>query len=214
MNWLVEMPDVQPVAWAVLVIALVGVAGLALASVQVLGVRLGIAGVLFAGIVGGHLGLRVQPAILDFVREFGLILFVFTIGLQLGPGFFASLRKQALKLNLLAASVVLLGVGMTWLVAHALLRVNLVAALGLFSGGTTNTPSLGAAQQTLRLLGPPLADQAGLPALAYAVAYPGGVYGVISVLMLLRWIFRINPEREAEIYRAEQRRGGSSRSSA
>ncbi len=200
------MAVAQPVAWSVLVLMLVAVAGLVLSSLKVKGVGLGIAGVLFAGIVAGHFGLHIEKEILEFVREFGLILFVFTIGLQLGPGFFASLRQSGLKLNALAAAVVVLGGGIALLVAN-LLGVDVIAALGLFSGATTNTPSLGATQQTLKTLGGAVAEQANLPALAYAVAYPGGVLGIIVVLLALRFLFRINPEKEAEQFRADQRKG-------
>ncbi len=207
MEWITKMAEVNPVAWAVLVLSLVGALGLLMASVKVRGVGLGIAGVLFAGILLGHFGFHIEKEILEFVREFGLILFVFTIGLQLGPGFFASLRRQGLKLNLLALSVVLLGVVTTLVFVNKVMGVDLVASLGLFSGATTNTPSLGATQQTLKSLGEAFADKATLPALAYAVAYPGGVFGIIFVLLLLRFGYRINPEQEAEAYRNEQRRG-------
>ncbi|HLP78165.1 MAG TPA: putative transporter [Candidatus Paceibacterota bacterium] len=206
MSWIIEMKNAQPVAWAVLVLMLVAVAGLALASIKVKGVGIGIAGVLFAGIIAGHYGMHIEKEILEFVREFGLILFVFTIGLQLGPGFFASLRKQGLKLNIMAATVVLMGAG----IAVSLTVFDLaeiVSALGLFSGATTNTPSLGATQTMLKTMTGEYADKAGLPALAYAVAYPGGVFGIITVLLLLRGIFRINPEKEAELFRAEQKSG-------
>ena len=207
MPWLNQLSSTQPVAWAVLVLSLIGAFGLVIASVKVRGVGLGISGVLFAGIIVGHFGLHIEKEILEFVREFGLILFVFTIGLQLGPGFFASLRKQGLKLNALAVCVVLLGVATTLLVANKLLGINLVASLGLLCGATTNTPSLGAAQQTLATMSSAVADKAALPALAYAVAYPGGVFGIILSLLTLRFMFRINPEQEAEAYRAEQRKG-------
>jgi len=205
MEWLQQMPATQPVAWAVLVLSAVGALGLALASLKFRGVGLGITGVLFAGILLGHFGIHIDHGILEFVREFGLILFVFTIGLQLGPGFFASLRKQGLKLNALALGVVLLGVVGTLGLANNILGIDFIAALGLFSGATTNTPSLGATQETLKTLGNALTDQATLPALAYAVAYPGGVLGIILTLVGLRALFRINPEAEAEAYRNEQR---------
>jgi len=207
MDWINQLAITQPVAWAVLVLSAVGALGLALASLKIRGVGLGITGVLFAGIILGHLGIHIEHGILEFVREFGLILFVFTIGLQLGPGFFASLRQQGLKLNLLALSVVLLGVAMAVVFAHKILGVDLIAALGLFSGATTNTPSLGATQQTLKTLGDAFSQKAGLPALAYAVAYPGGVLGIILTLIGLRFVFRIKPEAEAEAYRNEQRQG-------
>ncbi len=200
------MASAQPIAWAVLVLMLVAVAGLALSSLKVKGVGLGIAWVLFAGIIAGHFGMHIEKEILEFVREFGLILFVFTIGLQLGPGFFASFRKAGLKLNLMALSVVLMGAAIALATAY-IAGFDVVAALGLFSGATTNTPSLGATQQTLLTLGGDAAAKATLPALAYAVAYPGGVFGIITVLLVLRGVFRINPQKEAEQFRAEQRAG-------
>jgi len=184
MNWLTELQLSQPIAWAVLTLMLVAVAGLALAQIKVKGVGIGVTGVLFAGIVAGHFGMRIDDAILEFVRDFGLILFVFTIGLQLGPGFVASFRKQGLTLNLLASAIVVLGAGMTIGTAY-FLKINRFASLGLFSGATTNTPSLGAIQQMLKTLGGKDAENAGLPALAYAAAYPGAVVGIIGVILLL-----------------------------
>jgi putative transport protein len=189
MNWLTGLSSSQPIAWAVLVLMLVAVAGLALGNIRVKGVGIGVTGVLFAGIIAGHFGLRVDGEILEFVRDFGLILFVFTIGLQLGPGFFASFRRQGLKLNLLATAIVVLGAGVTMGAAY-LLKINPFASLGLFSGATTNTPSLGATQQMLKTLGGKFAEQAGLPSLAYAAAYPGSVFGIISVILFLRFVFR------------------------
>jgi putative transport protein len=203
MQWPVDLSQSQPVAWAVLVLMLVVIAGLAASSVKIKGIGLGVTGVLFAGILAGHFGLHIDREILDFVREFGLILFVFTIGLQLGPGFFASLRKQGLKFNLIAASIVFLGAIITAAVAR--FGINAFAAFGLFSGATTNTPSLGATQQMLKSLGGKFADNASLPALAYAVAYPGGVLGIISTLLLLRFVFHADPEKEAEQFRAGQK---------
>jgi putative transport protein len=200
------MHTAQPVAWAVLSFMVVATVGMALASIKVRGVGMGIAGVLFAGILAGHFGMRVEKEILEFIREFGLILFVFTIGLQLGPGFFASLRKEGLKLNIMALSVVLMGAGIAIAIA-TFLGVDIVASLGLFSGATTNTPSLGATQQTLISLGEEAAKRATIPAVAYAVAYPGGVFGIIAVLLTLSSIFGINPEKEAEQFRADQRKG-------
>src|SRR5512134_2790535 len=109
MSWLFQLHATQVVAHAIGILALVCAAGMALGSVKIRGIGLGTAGVLFAGILVGHLGRPVDHATLDFVKEFGLILFVFTIGLQLGPGFFAALRREGLRLNALAAAVVLLG---------------------------------------------------------------------------------------------------------
>jgi putative transport protein len=201
----------QPVAWAVLVFSAVAVLGLLLAGIKFRGVGIGIAGVLFAGILAGHGGVRVEQGILEFMREFGLILFVFTIGLQLGPSFFASLRQAGVKLNLLAAGIVASGVlvtlGYGWLT-----QMDPLASAGLFSGATTNTPALGAAQQTLGILqkndSPNLsADRAALPALAYAVGYPAGVFGIIGVMLFLKALFRIDPEKEAAAFTAAQQQG-------
>jgi putative transport protein len=206
MSWLTELPVAQPVAYAVLVLAGIAVCGLALSALRIRGVGLGIAGVLFAGILFGHLGFHIEPAILAFVREFGLILFVFTIGLQLGPGFFASLRRDGLRLNLLAVGVVVLGVAITILTC-ILLGYDRIAAVGLFTGATTNTPALGAAQESLRIVQSANPDAGSLPALAYAVAYPIGILGSIGTLLVLRSAFRIDAAQEAEAYRAAQIEG-------
>ncbi len=200
MNWLTDFASSQPIAWAVLALMVVAVAGLALAQIKIKGVGIGVTGVLFAGIVAGHFGVRVDEKIVEFVRDFGLILFVFTIGLQLGPGFFASFRKQGLYLNALAAMIGLLGAIMTLVTAHWL-RINQFASLGLFAGATTNTPSLGATQQMLKTLGGKVAEQAGVPSLAYAAAYPGAVLGIISVILFLRLVLPEDPET----VRVEQR---------
>ena len=188
-------------AGAVLVLCLVAASGLALGAVRVKGVGLGIAGVLFAGIAFGHFGIGVDPRVLEFAREFGLILFVYSIGLQVGPGFLASLRRHGLRLSLLAAAVVALGVGAALLV-HRLGGIEPAAVVGLLSGATTNTPSLAAAQQALsQVLAGEAATRArvsALPALGYAVAYPFGVLGVIVAMLAVRAAFRIRLAEERE----------------
>src|SRR6478736_4098100 len=113
MEWIKHMSETQHVAWAVLVLSGVGALGLAIATIKFRGIGIGVTGVLFAGILAGHFGIHIDHTTLEFVREFGLILFVFTIGLQLGPGFFASLRKQGLKLNLMAVGVDVVGALLT-----------------------------------------------------------------------------------------------------
>ncbi len=142
------------VAHAVLILALVIASGLVLGSFRVFGISLGIAGVLFTGIAFGHFNLTINHKVLEFVREFGLILFVYTIGLQVGPGFLSSLRKAGLPLNIMAASIVLLGVittlGVVYTTKAAGKPIEMPVAVGLLSGGTTNTPSLAAAQQAIR----------------------------------------------------------------
>jgi putative transport protein len=172
---------------------------------------LGVTGVLFAGIIAGHLGIKVDKDIMDFAREFGLILFVFTIGLQLGPGFFASLRDIGIRLNMLAAGVVLLGAIATVALVN-ITGLDAFSAAGLFSGATTNTPSLGAVQQTVAVLktmpGIDITpERAALPALAYALGYPIGILAIIASMLVLRFVFRIDPEREAEEFKKERQKG-------
>lgn len=207
MDLLQRLTGTNEVALAVLVISIISVTGLALSAIKFRGVGLGITGVLFAGLFYGHLGWHIDDGVLHFLREFGLILFVFTIGLQIGPGFFASLRREGLPVNLCAAAIVTGGAALTVLVAK-ILGIHPLAAAGLFSGATTNTPSLGAAQQAITML--PHADSAskGLPALAYAVAYPGGVIGIILCIVLLPRLLRIDIRRETEAFEAG-RRGAS-----
>ncbi|MGZ5504500.1 MAG: putative transporter, partial [Chthoniobacterales bacterium] len=185
-------------------LAFVCVLGMALGSLKFRGIGLGTAGVLFAGIVVGHFGNPVDHHTLDFVKELGLILFVFTIGLQLGPGFFAALRKQGVKLNLLAAAIVVLGAVSAPLIGW-LAGFDNAAVLGIFSGASTNTPALGAASQTLSTLPNISADRLGLPALAYAVSYPIAIVGIIGTLLFLKQIFRIDPVREAADFAARNR---------
>ncbi|MGA8658340.1 MAG: putative transporter [Chthoniobacterales bacterium] len=206
MNWLLDIHTTHPVAHAIGVLALVCLAGMALGSIKASGVGLGTAGVLFAGILTGHFGKPVDHATLEFVKEFGLVLFVFTIGLQLGPGFLAALRQQGLALNALAATVVALG-ALTAPALGWLLGLDPAAVLGLLSGATTNTPSLGAVQQTLTTLPGVSLDRQELPALAYAVSYPVAIAGIIGTLLALKAFFRIDPVNEAEAFAAEQRRG-------
>ncbi len=202
MNWIVQLIKVESVAQAALVLSIVAALGIAIGSLKIRGIGLGIAGVLFSGLFIGHFlgkaNITLDHRVMEFAREFGLILFVYTIGMQVGPGFFASLRKQGLPLNLMAAGIVLLGVAIT-IGVHYIGHVPIPAAVGLFSGGTTNTPSLGAAQEALKgikTLGPNAVD---MPALAYAVAYPFGIVGIILTMVLVRTAFSISPQKELEL---------------
>jgi putative transport protein len=204
MTWLFELHKTQPIAFAVGMLAFVCVLGMALGSVKFRGIGLGTSGVLFAGILVGHFGQDVDHHTLEFVKEFGLILFVFTIGLQLGPGFFAALRQQGVKMNALAAAIVVLGAAGTPL-AGWLAGFDPAAVLGIFSGASTNTPSLGAATQALGTLPGINPDRLTLPALAYAVTYPTAIAGIIGTLLLLKQILRIDPAREAADFAAKNR---------
>src|SRR6476620_1293584 len=141
MGWLFELHKTQPIAHAVGVLTFVCVLGMALGSVKFRGIGLGTSGVLFAGIVVGHFGEAVDPRTLDFVKDFGLILFVFTLGLQLGPGFFAALRQQGVKMNVLALVIVILGATAAPLIGW-LAHFDPAAVLGIFSGASINIPAL------------------------------------------------------------------------
>ena len=201
MHWLIDLfTATHGVAHTVLILALVAASGLALGTLRIFGISLGVAGVLFTGLAFGHFGMKIEGEVMEFVREFGLILFVYTIGIQVGPGFFASLRRQGLPLNLMAASIVVLGAIIALVLCFIFPTVfPLPTAVGAFSGATTNTPSLGASQQALAqlLVNNPQKDQLiKLPGLAYAVAYPFGIIGIILNMLLIRSIFKISLTQE------------------
>jgi putative transport protein len=204
MSWLFELHKTQPIAHTIGALAFVCVLGMAFGSLKFRGIGLGTAGVLFAGIIVGHFGNPVDQHTLHFVKEFGLLLFVFTIGLQLGPGFFAALKHQGLKLNLLAATIITMGAVGAPLIG-TLAGFDMAAVLGIYSGAVTNTPSLGAASQTLSILPNIEPDRLALPALGYAVAYPGAIIGIIGTLLLIKQVFRIDPVREAAEFATKNR---------
>ena len=190
------------IAHSVLLFAVVIASGLWLGRFKVKGVSIGSTWILFLGILASHFGLLVDPTVLAFMKDFGLILFVFSIGLQVGPGFFHSFRSSGIKLNLLATGLVLLAV-LTTLAIHWITGEELGTMVGVMSGAVTNTPGLGAAQQTLSHVllaegaAPEMAalDAASL-ASSYAIAYPLGVLGVILVLILLKPLFKIDLKKE------------------
>lgn len=194
--WFVDLSQQQPIAYTILILAVVVAAGLVVGGFKIRGMSLGTAGVLFVGLLMGQVGQELDPHILHFVKEFGLVLFVFTIGLHLGPGFVDSLRHEGLRLNLLALGVTTGGALLT-IIAAKVLPIPAPAAIGLMCGAVTNTPSLGATQQALATI-PGLGEGSqDLPAIAYAVAYPGGILGIIAALILLRWWHRVE-ERSGE----------------
>lgn len=205
MSWLFKLHETQPIAHAIGALAFVCVLGMSLGSVKFRGIGLGTAGVLFAGIVVGHFGQPVDHATLDFVKEFGLVLFVFTIGLQLGPGFFAALREKGVKMNSLAAAIVVLGAVIAPLMAK-LIGFDPAAALGVYAGGTTNTPALGAGSQAIAGLAGVSDDQRAMPALAYAVTYPAAIVGIIATLLIVKRIFSIDARKEAADFAAATKR--------
>jgi len=196
MHWLTQLFSAQSPVQAVAVLGLVAATGLALGRLPIRGVRLGVGGVLFSGLAAGHFGLALDHHVLEFVREFGLILFVYAIGMQVGPGFADSLRRRGLRLNAMAALIVLLGAGLA-AAFHLFGGLPLATAVGLYSGATTNTPSLAAACQAFREAAPAAAEAATAQAgLGYAVAYPFGIVGIILAMLAIRAVFRIDPARE------------------
>lgn len=198
MGWLESLffgsglPGGGSVAQSVLILAVVISVGILLGKIKIAGISLGVTWILFVGIAFSHFGMRLNSHVLHFVQEFGLILFVYSVGLQVGPGFFSSLKKGGLQLNLLAGSVVLLGVLVTCAL-HKLTGLPITTMAGIMSGAVTNTPGLGAAQQACRdLTG---ADNPDV-ATGYAVAYPLAVVGIVATIIAMRYLFKINMEKE------------------
>ncbi|MDR0750790.1 MAG: putative transporter [Tannerellaceae bacterium] len=185
MDWLQEAFFSPDALQAVVIISMVSAIGLAIGRIKILGVSLGITFVFFAGIVAGHYGITVNGDMLTFVQNFGLILFVYTLGLQVGPGFFSSFRKEGVTLNLLAVGVVFLGLLLVVFFRWAT-DVSLPDLMGLLSGAVTNTPALGAAQQALLQTNPSGVKETARMALACAVAYPAGVVGVILAIAAMQ----------------------------
>ena len=198
MDWLVNLFTSNSIAHAVLILGLTIAVGLLLGRIKFGSVSLGITWVLFVGIILSHFGLGIEPEICHFIKEFGLILFVYSIGLQVGPGFFSSLKEGGVTLNSLAVLIILLGCT-TCYVIHLITGEDLTTMIGVLSGAVTNTPGLGAAQQTITdsiANADIAAETSNRLASAYAVAYPLGVVGIILVMLLARYIFRIKLERE------------------
>ena len=205
LDWLFELPQTSPVGHAIGLVALVCALGMAVGSIKAKGIGLGSSGVLFVGILAAQFSDAVDASTLTFIKEFGLVLFVFTIGLSLGPGFFASLRAEGLRLNVLAA-VLVISAGLLAPLLGWAAGLDPAAVAGLFAGGSTNTPALGAAQQSLAGLPGITPERLALPALACAVSYPGAIVGSLGVILALKIVFRIDPVREAESYAAERRK--------
>ena len=192
MEWFRELVFGTGIAHSILLLALVIAVGAALAKIKVAGVSLGMTWILFVGIVASHFGLVLDPVVLGFIRDFGLIVFIFAVGMQVGPSFFSSFRKGGLKLNGFAVLSIALSVGIA-LILCKVADVKLTTMTGILCGAVTNTPGLGAAQEAYH-------DATGVSdpsiAMGYAVAYPLGVIGIILSMILLRVIFRVNIEAE------------------
>lgn len=195
MNWLESLLwDPSSVAHIVCLYAFVISVGVLLGKIKIFGISLGVTFVLFAGILMGHFGFTGETHILHFIREFGLILFVFCIGLQVGPSFFSSFKKGGMRLNLLAVGIVVLNIAVALGIYFIDGQIDLPMMVGILYGAVTNTPGLGAAQEALNQL-----SYSGQPiALGYACAYPLGVVGIIGSIIAIRYIFRVNFNKEEE----------------
>ncbi len=201
MEWINDLFYSESVAHTIFIYCIVIALGVMLGKIKISGLSLGIAFVLFAGIAIGHFGFSANHQVVDFIKDFGLILFVFSIGLQVGPGFFSSFRKGGLTLNLLALLIVFLG-GLTTVLLHFISGTSLPMLVGIMSGAVTNTPGLGAAQQALTQI----SNGTEVPqiSLGYAVAYPFGVLGIILTMVIIRKVWKINVDTELSLYHMDQ----------
>lgn len=191
MEWIDSLFFEHSAIQAIVVLSLVTAAGLWLGKMHVWGISLGVTFVFFVGILAGHLGISLDADMLNYAESFGLVLFVYALGLQVGPGFFSSLRHGGVKLNLLSLGVIFIGTAMTVLLSYGL-SIPLPDMVGVLCGATTNTPALGAAQQTLKQMGEPSSSAA----LGAAVAYPLGVVGVILAILVIRKILACPADME------------------
>ena len=199
MDWLVDLFAKDSIAHTILLFALVIAVGLGIGKYKFRGITLGVTWILFAGLAFSWWGLTVNEHHLHFLKEFGLVLFVYAIGLQVGVGFFESLKKNALNTNLLAGAIVLAGVGIT-IVLYKYAGENIAVMTGVMSGAVTNTPGLGAAQTALQDIGTATNSTSAI-GVAYALSYPFGVGGILLSILLLKWILRIDTEKEKERHR-------------
>lgn len=197
MNWISMMLWEPSVAHSILLVALVIALGLFLGRIKVCGISLGVTWILFVGIFASAMGLQLDDCTSHFVKEFGLILFIYSIGMQVGPGFFSSFRKGGVTYNLLASGMILMAVGLTVVFAY-LFNQDVFAMIGVLYGAVTNTPGLGAAQQTYSDL--QQGSSNALFAQGYAMAYPLGVTGIILCIILLKYIFRIDLKAEQNLF--------------
>ena len=194
MNWINDLLWGEGIGHSILLLSFVIAAGIQLGKIKVFCVSLGITLVLFVGIILGHFGFTINHNVIHFFKEFGLILFVYSVGMQVGPGFFSSFKKGGITLNMLACGIVFLGV-VTAIILHYATGIPMPTMVGILSGAVTNTPGLGAAQQAF-------SDMYGSTdntiALGYAVAYPLGVIGIILSIIFIRYVFRVNFDKENE----------------
>ena len=204
MEWLIDLigPGHTELASTLVLYSFVIATGIFLGKLKVGGISLGVTFVLFVGILMGHFGYIVNPEMLKFVREFGLILFIFAIGIQVGPGFFSSFKKGGVLLNALAVLIIVLNVCIVLAIFFIDGNTSISALVGVMSGAVTNTPGLAAAQQTAGTT-----EAINIMAMGYAAAYPLGVIGIILSMLVVKAVFKI--KTEDEIHAIEQEIEGS-----
>lgn len=200
MDWLNELIWGKGIGHSILLMSFVIAAGIQLGKIKIFGVSLGVTFVLFVGILMGHFGITIDPGVIHFFQEFGLILFVYSVGMQVGPGFFSSFKQGGVTLNMLACGIILLGV-VTTVIIHFVTGIPMSTMVGILSGAVTNTPGLGAAQQAYT-------DMYGVAdhtiATGYAVAYPLGVVGIILSTIIIRYAFKVSFQKENEQLEKEE----------
>ena len=189
-------PGNTSLASTLMLMSFVIAVGIFIGKLKVAGVSLGVTFVLFVGILMGHFGYTVDPEVLKFIREFGLILFIFAIGLQVGPAFFASFKEGGIRLNMLAVLAIVLNVAITVAIYFIDGHTSMTALVGVMSGAVTNTPGLAAAQQSLSGTPEAVAEAVNTMSMGYAAAYPLGVLGIIASILLVKFIFRVNVNDE------------------
>lgn len=192
----------EGIASTLLYISIIGIAGLFLGKIKIFKIKLGIAGVLFAGLIVGHLGACYNTEVIKFIKEFGLILFIYSIGLEVGPRFLSSFKHNGLTLNILAMGIILLGFGIA-IVFKYTFNLSSSVISGIMCGAVTNTPGLGAAQQAISEQMGNTGNLSQIAGMAYAVAYPFGVIGIILAMILIRFIFHVSVKDEKENYKKE-----------
>lgn len=187
---------------AVMVLSLICASGLALGNLKIFGVSLGVTFVFFAGIIAGHFGVAIDPEMLAFAQNFGLIIYIYALGLQVGPGFFSSFKQGGIKLNLISFLVLVVG-SVLAVAIHMVAKVTLPDSVGLLAGAVTNTPMLGAAQQTLLQMNPDGIEEANSMAMACAVAYPFGIVGMILSVLIMKAMFAPKKSSGSEDHSAD-----------
>ena len=202
MNWFIELFTQQTFMQAVLILSLICATGLALGNLRIFGVSLGVTFVFFAGIIAGHFGIGIDPEMLALAQNFGLILYIYSLGLQVGPGFFSSFKKGGISLNLISLLVLIVG-SLLAVGIHYVAKVTLPDSVGLLAGAVTNTPMLGAAQQTLLQMNPEGVEEANSMAMACAVAYPFGIVGMILSVLIMKSMFAPKKSSSAEDHSAD-----------